>query len=385
METGTEKKAKSLNYYSLDRILKERAHYNLIYGMRSNGKTFSVQELGLKNYIERGEQMAIIRRYDVDFAGKRGADCFTHFVKNTARGNIVEQMSNGKWTDIYYWSGRWYLCYYNEKSERIRDPQPFCYGFSLAGQEHDKSTSYPNITTILFDEFMTRGLYLPDEFTTFTNVLSTIIRDRDNVKIFMCGNTVNKYCPYFKEMGLTNILQMQQGDIQTYKFASLNGKTLRIAVEYAENPNKDGKPSDVYFAFNNPKLQMITSGVWELALYPHLPIKYTRDDVNGEYYIKWEDEMLHCEVITVEVNKKFTSFTYIHRKTTPVNNDNDLVFSTEFNPRLNYRRKITHPQDNIGQRILWYYKHDKIFYQDNDVGEIVRNYLNWCRSDKGFV
>ena len=37
----------------------------------------------------------------------------------------------------------------------------------------------------------------------FMNVLSTIIRDRENIKIFMLGNTVNKYCPYFDEMGLT--------------------------------------------------------------------------------------------------------------------------------------------------------------------------------------
>ena len=62
-----------------------------------------------------------------------------------------------------------------------------------------------NNPNILFDEFITRSMYLPDEFVIFTNVLSTIIRDRNNVKIFMCGNTVNKYCPYYKEMGLNNV------------------------------------------------------------------------------------------------------------------------------------------------------------------------------------
>ena len=53
-----------LNYYSLKRIDKENAQYNIIFGMRSNGKSFSVEERGIDKYIEKGEQMAIIRRYD---------------------------------------------------------------------------------------------------------------------------------------------------------------------------------------------------------------------------------------------------------------------------------------------------------------------------------
>lgn len=371
-----------VNFYSLDKILAEDAHYNLIYGQRSNGKSFSVEELGLKNYIDYGEQMAIIRRYDVDFQGKRGQGVFEHFIHNEYRGNIVSEITGGEWTDIYYWSMRWYLCKYNEKGERIRKEEPFCYAFSLAGQEHDKSTSYPKITTILFDEFMTRGLYLPDEFITFTNVLSTIIRERDNVRIFMCGNTVNKYNPYFKEMGLDNILMMKPGDLQVYKFAAYGDKILKIAVEYSDNPNKDGKPSDVYFAFNNPKLQMITNGVWEMAIYPHCPVKYETKDIIHIYFIIWEGEILQCEIVQLN----YSAFTFIHRKTTPIKDeDTDIVYSTTFDYRPNWRRKITRPIDDIDRKLYKFFLEDNVFYQDNEVGEIVRNYINWSKSDRGFV
>lgn len=372
-----------LEFYSLTKILKECAQYNIIYGMRSNGKTFAVQELGIKNYLENGKQMAIIRRYDVDLTGKRASDTFSHFVSNEVRGNVIEELSGGKWTDIYYYSSRWYLCKYNENGERIKDATPFCYGFTLAGQEHDKSTSYPNITIILFDEFMTRGVYLPDEFITFTNVLSTIIRQRDDVKIFMCGNTVNKYNPYFKEMGLDNILKMEQGDIQVYRFAVRDKVELRVAVEYADNPNKNGKPSDVYFAFNNPRLKMITTGIWELAVYPHLPYKYDKKkDINDIYFIVWEQTVLQCEIITVDD----VTFTYIHNKTTDLRDtDNDIIFTTEYNARYNYRRKITQPTDDAGKMIKWFFDHDKVFYQDNEVGEVVRNYLQWCKTDRGIL
>ena len=39
---------------------------------------------------------------------------------------------------------------------------------------------------------------------------------------------------------------------------------------------------DVYFAFNNPKLQMITSGAWEMAIYPHNKVKYKPKAGTGE-------------------------------------------------------------------------------------------------------
>lgn len=371
-----------LKYYTLEKIKQCNAHYNIIFGQRSNGKTFSVQEEGIRKYIESGEQMAIIRRYDLDIQGKRGSETFKHFIENPERGNIISEMSNGKWTSIYFYSARWYLCKYDEKGNIIKDVNPFCYAFSLSGMEHDKSTSYPKITTVLFDEFMTRDCYMTDEFVIFTNVLSTIIRQRNNVKVYMCGNTVNRYCPYFKEMGLDNIQKMLPGDIQVYEFASMGKDILRIAVEYADNPNKNGKPSDVYFAFNNPKLKMITNGMWELAIYPHLPMKYTNKDKFFEYFIIWENETLHCECINVND----VIFTYIHRKTTPIKDQYfDLVFSTNFNARYNWRRRITKPTDELGKKILWFFKNDKVFYQDNEVGEVVRNYMNWCVSGKDFT
>ena len=63
----------------------------------------------------------------------------------------------------------------------------------------------------------------------------------------------------------------------------------------------------------------------------------------------------------------------------------DLVFSTDFRPNFNWRRKITKPIDDIGRKIKWFYDVDKVFYQDNEIGEVVRNYMQWCQTDRGFV
>ena len=357
-------------FYSLKNILSKDAQYNIIFGERSNGKTYSVLKYGLEKFCKTGEQTAIVRRWSEDFKGKRGSTMYQALVNN----HEIEKLTNGKWTDVYYYSGRWYLCKYNEKEERAILEKPISYAFALGSMEHDKSTSYPEITTILFDEFLTRNMYLPDEFVLFMNVLSTIIRHRKNVKIFMLGNTVNKYCPYFNEMGLRHIKDMKVGDIDIYSYGDSD---LKVAVEYCK-PNKQGKESDTYFAFDNPKLNMITGGAWEVNIYPHCPIKYAPKDIKFTYFIIFDGEVLQCEIIVKDNN----NFTFIHRKTSPIKDEEkDLIYSTEYRPLPNWKRKINKPTTDIEKKIAVYFAKDKVFYQDNDVGEIVRNYLIWCGKD----
>ena len=48
-------------YYKLKNILSKNAVYNIIFGERSNGKTFSVLEYGLEQYYNSGKQLAIVR------------------------------------------------------------------------------------------------------------------------------------------------------------------------------------------------------------------------------------------------------------------------------------------------------------------------------------
>lgn len=360
---------KKNTYYSLDNILSREARYNLIIGERSNGKTFAVLKYGLERYVQTGQQMAIVRRWDTDYKGKNGQVMFDGLVT----AGVVTSLTDGRWDNVYYYSGRWYLCRYNEDGTRDRDDTPLAYAFSVNTGEHDKSTSYPGITTILFDEFITRTAYLPNEFILFMNLCSTIIRDRSNVTIFMCANTVNKFCPYFGEMGLTHMSKMKQGDIDVYHYGE---SSLTVAVEYCK-PSKQGKPSDVYFAFDNPKLQMITGGEWEIDIYPHSPFKYAPKDIMLSFFIIFDHHTLQSDIISIEDSV----YMFIHRKTGPIKDPGaDLVFTPDYNPRPNYRRSILTPYDKVGQKIYDLIRRDKVFYQDNEVGEIMRNYLLWCRA-----
>ena len=35
--------------------------------------------------------------------------------------------------------------------------------------------------------------------------------------------------------------------------------------------------------------------------------------------------------------------------------------------------------NEIGKKIWWFFNTDRVYYQDNEVGEIVRNYIMWCK------
>lgn len=355
----------SYKFYSLKNILAKKAQYNVIFGERSNGKSFAVEEYGITEYCNGNGSMAIIRRWKEDFRGKRAQHMFDGLIKE----DKIRTISHGKFSTIIYRNWQWYLANVNEDGEYIIDTEPFAFAFCLADVEHDKSVSFPNITTILFDEFLTRGYYLNDEFVIFMNVLSTIIRQRNNVKIFMLGNTVNKYCPYFAEMGLKHAKDMKEGTIDVYTYGESN---LRVAVERTGTSQNQSKKSDVYFAFDNPKLQMIKGGAWELDLYPHLPIKYKESNIILKFFIRFDGQIVQCNVINVNESM----FVFCHMKTTEIKDeDNDLIYQLDSDRRFNIRYSFTVPIDNIDNKILKLYRSKKFFYQSNDVGEVVRNYI----------
>ena len=374
--------SKKNKYYSLSKIKSYNATYNVIFGKRSNGKTYAVLEEILRHYVATKRQGAIIRRWEVDFKGMLGRQMFDSLRLNGEGKNVISEITNGAWDRIRYQSSQWYLAKYDDELDKeVLDTTPFCFGFALTMSEHYKSSSYPSVDIILFDEFISRDGYLPNEFVTFMNVLSTIIRHRDDVIIYMLGNTVNRYCVYFTEMNLQGVPKQAQGTIDVYKY--VNNPELTVAVEYCgEGESKKTRlASDKYFGFENPKLNMITTGVWEIANYPHIPFEYTRREVKFFYYIVFNNIKLQCEIL----NHSGVWYTFIHRWTRDLDYDKDVIYTTDFKAQRNCKRRLTRPQSPLERKIYWFFQNDKVFYADNETGEVVRNYLQWSNSDRGIL
>lgn len=367
-------------YYDGRPIDSTEADYRIIFGDRSTGKTYHALVEGMKRYFDTGEidETAIIRRWEDDFIGENSSrTCYDALNYNGEGVNIVDKLSKGKYSSVHYYAGRFYFYAIDEKGKEKRTEKYIATAFALNAWEHSKGGQHPHITTIVFDEFITRTRYLVDEFVTFSNMLSTIIRKReDDIVIYMLGNTINKFtCPYFTEMGLNKIATMKRGEIDVYSYGESD---LRVAVEYTPLTAKS-KKTNKYFAFDNPRLNMITGegdDTWEMLIYPHNTIKYLPTDILFTYFITHNQRTCQCEIIY----KNECLFTYIHRKSTPLKSpEHDLIYSREFTPSPNWKRNILKPYNDIDKKVKWFFDNDKVFYQDNEVGELVNSYLLECR------
>lgn len=347
-----------MKYYSLKNILEKNCKYNMIIGERSNGKSYAVLKYALEQYWKNGSELAYIRRWNDDLTGRKAQDAFSALVYN----NEIVNITNGAWDYVRQYSGKLYFEKSNEKGEIVRSEKPFGHLFGLSTPETYKSLSYPGVRTILFEEFLTQETCFRDEWSRFQSVLSTIIRDRNDVTIFMLGNTVNKYSPYFGNMGLTHIKQMKQGTIDVYSYGQ--HKNI-VAVEYC-NPTKHGKKSDVYFCFDDSS-SMITSGEWDFGRFPLMHYEYKKEDIIYSFFILFDEEMIQCDIIR---RSNAMPCLFFHKKTTPIKNNSDLVFG-EYSERGFCISNIRH----IPKICTAFTMYDK-FYSDNEVGQIIKNYTN---------
>lgn len=365
---------KKFEFYDVKKTLKEYpdAYYYVIYGERSNGKTYSALSLALENYFERGEQFAYLRRFGEDIRKKQLSNLFSAHIENA----LVTKLSKGEWTGVDYTGNKFKLTRVNEDGSIETSDEPIGFAFDLNSMEHYKSISFPKITLVIFDEFLSRQSYLPNEFLLFTNTLSTIIRLRTNVKILMLGNTVNRYCPYFSEMGLSHIKEQKQGTVDVYNYADTG---LKVVVEYCGTANKNGgKKSDVYFAFDNPQLQMITTGAWEIAIYPHLPERYKPKEIAASFFVDFDGELLHGDIVAKD---NMLPFVFLHRKTTEIKKDTDFVYCQKPDASPYHKVGIFNSSDKLTSFIRDCHRNHRIFFSENEVGEIWRNYLIWTQNE----
>lgn len=171
-------------YYSLDRLLSYGAMFNIAVGARGLGKTYACKKRAIKRALDGGEEFVYLRRFQTElkhvstfFNDIRGEFPEWELSVDGRKAKARPMGSDGEWTTIGYF-------------------------LALTAGATLKSVSYPNVRTLIFDEFIieegTRH-YLPAEVDTFLDLYSTIDRNNDRVKVFMLSNAVRCVNPYFIE------------------------------------------------------------------------------------------------------------------------------------------------------------------------------------------
>lgn len=216
---------------------------------------------------------------------------------------------------------------------------------------------------------MTRSGYLRDEFICFCNLLSSLVRDRDDVVIYMLANTVNKYCPYFSEMGLGDVDKIPQGELRVYNFGQ---SELRVAVEYCSEVKATKKVANKLFAFDNPQLEMVKNGRWEIKNYARPLYQLDPDWTKLVFYIYFNEQMIKGNLIV----HKTDVFLFFHRQTKDVEiSDTTPFYTSDFCASRCHVRYLQDCPTEAHKLIFELVRRNAMCFADNEVGEIVRNWL----------
>ena len=178
-------------FWNLRRTLTHNMLINIIVGNRGGGKSFGAKEYAIDNFIKKGEQFGYIRRYKDDLK-----EPMMRFFDDIAY----------KYPDYeFHTDTKYFYIRLKPEGEKVKwtEKDIAGFGFTLSTANNRKSISYPNVTTLIYDEFLIdKGSqrYLPNEPVALLNLYETVSRPgtgHPRVLLFMLANALTVTNPYF--------------------------------------------------------------------------------------------------------------------------------------------------------------------------------------------
>lgn len=278
--------SKEIVHYSIEEIDKKGALFNIIWGERSNGKSYQVKhkkgvesylfgqntylssftdkEKILKHNVKAGSRFILMRRWKEEITTEKIEKYFADV--------DVLKLTDGKYNCITMYRKTLYLSNYNYESGKTTRHEVIGYVVALSTEQNYAGASYLDVSDIIFEEFMSRSVYLADESSKLLNFWSTVDRQRGTTRVWLVGNTISRVCPYLTDWDLQSIISRQkQGEIickwmDTGDIDKETGKPIQVklAIEYCKSNNHTS------YAFGTHK-DMINKGDWQSDPQPHLP------------------------------------------------------------------------------------------------------------------
>lgn len=149
------------------------------------GKSYGIKNYVIRKFLKKKEKFIYIRRYENELKSLFQKDFF---------GDIKEAFPD---ISLSARNKKFYI-----------NGEVFGYAKRLTEAQDLKSSSFEDITTIVFDEYAiekNRRYYLSNEGMIIAGLLDSIIRNRSNVKVFFLMNAVEgiEFSPLFSFFELT--------------------------------------------------------------------------------------------------------------------------------------------------------------------------------------
>lgn len=354
-------------HYNIDELDSQNALINIIWGERSNGKSYQVKhkkaiipflESILKDAIKR-DRFILVRRLREEIT--------TEKIERYFADVDIATLTNNEYNIITYYRKEIYLGRYNIEDGKVKRGEKIGYVVALSTEQHYAGASYLDVKNIIFEEFMSRSVYLANEPDKLMNFWNTVDRKRGIVRMWLVGNTISRVCPYLTDWGLQNIVKNQkQGTIIT-KYIDTgtedddgNSIQIKLAIEYCKSTGKSS------FAIGKHK-DMLNSGTWQTDPQPHLPKSRKEYKLLYRIGFQYKEFKFIGELIKDYDSKDFVWFIYPYDKEFK---DNLLIFTDVVKLNRRYQRNIydiTINNDRI-KNILATFREGNIFYSSDLCG-----------------
>lgn len=340
-------------HYNLDKIDNLNANYNLIYGEKSNGKSYQVKhKKGIEKYLKTGRRFILMRRWESDLTSA--------WIESYFSDVDIQKLTNNKYNCVTKFRNELYLTTMTEDYKKKRG-EKIGYAIPISLEQRYSGASFLDVDDIIVEEFMSRGIYIVNEPSKLMTFYSTVDRKRGTTKLWLVGNTVSRVCPYLKEWGLYDIMKNQkQGDINTTIIHN-EENDVKIAVEYCRSSG--GKTMAIGQAKN-----MIDKGEWQTDIQPKLPKSYKAYDILFRFGFQYQSFKFICEYLVDKQEKKYPCwFIYPYNKNF---GDNFIVFSDEIKISPYWQRDIynvTIKNEKL-KHLFQTFREDKIFFSSDMCG-----------------
>lgn len=165
--------------WNINKTLSFGRLFNYVVGARGVGKTFNAKRYCINRFLKTGEHFLYVRRFDTEFNHKKKEKFFDDIVSESIFPDHEFKVDG-----------------YNA----LVDKKICGHFMALSKSKIEKSTSFPKVQTIIFDEFiLDKGYYyyLPDEVQNFLELYETVARTRENVRVLFLSNAITITNPYF--------------------------------------------------------------------------------------------------------------------------------------------------------------------------------------------
>lgn len=333
-------------YYNYDKLISYNALFNFVIGERGVGKSFGAKSFVIKDFLNNGNEFVYVRRYKEELA--------------TAVGTFFKDIQDAGFYDDYVLDVK-----KKNKMDVFRCNGETCgYGIALSTSQILKSTSFPKVKTIIFDEFIIDSgnyRYLQSEVIKFLDLVETIARTRD-VRVFFLGNAITISNPYMNFFDLT---LPYNSEFKTFKDGLIVVNYIKN-LEYRElkKQSRFGKLIDGTeygsYAIDNEMLRDSDTFIEKKSNNPKFWCTLV---INGKKYGVYHDN--------------FNDKTFISNDYDPSTN---FVFALTLNDHNDANKLISFRNNSFVKILIEHYKNGCLYFEDIKIKNEILSIIKRCLS-----